>query len=107
MIDAHDGCDADSSAGEEQLVTYVEFAAVDWPFDDAQPQFAKRKFHDAVARDAFKRVLGDRGRDELSVAHHEDVAGGAFGDVSVLVEEDGFVEIRICRASSLARALFT
>src|SRR5579871_5549339 len=92
MVNAHDGCDADSGAGEEEFVTYVQFAAVDGSLDDTQPELAECEFHDAIAGDAFEGVFGHAGSDELAVAHHEEVAGGAFGNVSAFVEEDGFVE---------------
>ncbi len=92
MIDAHDGCDANGRACKEEFVTYIKFAAVDRSFDDVQPHFTNGKFRDAMPRDAFEGVLRYRRRDQFAVAHHEDVASGAFGDVSVFVEEDGFVE---------------
>ena len=40
MVNAHDGRQADGSAGKEQFVANVEFAAVDRSLDDAQPEFA-------------------------------------------------------------------
>ena len=62
-----------------------------------RPSSRSRQLHDAIARDAFQHVLVDRRRDQLAVAHHEDVAGGAFGDMAVLIQEDGFVESVVAR----------
>src|SRR6185437_14268781 len=43
------------------------------------------------ARDALKDVVGHRRGDEPAVPREENVARAAFGDVAVLVQEDGFV----------------
>lgn len=75
--------------------THVEFVAVNWAFDDAQPEFAEGKFHDAVGGNAFESVFRYTRGDELEVAHPKEVAGRTFGNVAVLVEEDGFVESRL------------
>ena len=94
MIDAHYRRDAHRCSGEEQLVAHIELAAGDRPLDDFDAQLARGKLHDGVARDAFKNVFGDGGGDQLPFAHHEEVAGCAFGNVAAFVEEDGLVESR-------------
>src|SRR6185312_289360 len=81
----------DAGATEENLVGEIKLAAIDRALDDVEVQLAAGEFHDAVAGDAFQDVVGDGGGDELALAHHEQVAGGTFGDVAILVEEDSFV----------------
>src|SRR5581483_1535756 len=92
MVDAHDGRYADGCAGEEGFVADEQLAAVDGAFDDFEAHLAAGELQDGVAGDAFENVVVDGRRDEAMVADHEQVAGGAFGHVAVLVEEDGFVE---------------
>jgi hypothetical protein len=69
-------------------------------------EFPLRQFHDRIARDPFQHVFRHRRRDQLSLAHHEEVAGCALGHVAALVQQNGFVEAER-RASSLASALLT
>ncbi len=92
VIHADHGRDADGSPCKEEFIASIELAAIDGPFHDLQAEFALRKLQDAIPGDAFEDVFIDWRGDQLAVAHHEEVAGGAFGDVAVFIEEDRFVE---------------
>ena len=71
----------------------------------SQAEFPLRQFHHRIARDALQHVLRHRRRDQLALAHHEDVARRAFGHMAALVQEDGLVESAMPRFVAGQRAV--
>src|SRR5260370_2866449 len=52
----------------------------------------RRYFHEDATSDAFEAPGVERGREDFSVFHGEDIGGGAFGNFAALVQHDHFVE---------------
>ena len=61
-IDFHDGREVGCSARHEHFVRDVELAAIDFALNELNTQLALREFDDALRSDAFKYVVGGRGR---------------------------------------------
>ncbi len=76
----------------EKLIADIKLGAVEWSLLDCQAQFLPGESHDAVAGDALQNVFIDRGSDQLAVPHHEEIGGGTFSHVAMLIEENGFIK---------------
>src|SRR5690606_25049633 len=59
---------------------------------DLQPQLDPGQVNDRPAGDPFQQVAGHRRGDQPALSGDEEVGRGRFGDVAVLVEDDGLVK---------------
>ena len=87
VVDLADRHDLGRRAGEEGLVGEDQVGTGEVALDDvvAEPG---RDVHDGVAGDALEQARGERRRDDLTAAHHEDVLAGALGDEAGVVQHD-------------------
>ena len=91
MVDVDDRRDLGAGAAQERLVARVELAAVDRAHHGLKAHLLARELHERAARDAFEDVVADSRRDELAVAHDEEVLRRALRHGPVDREHDGLV----------------
>src|SRR5271166_4294989 len=87
MINLRYGRNSHRSAGEKQLVTNIQFAAVDGALHNLDAQFPLRQLHHCIARDALQHVFRCRRSDQLPFAHHKDVARRSLGNMTGIVQK--------------------
>ena len=97
MIHARDGADLSTGAAEEGFVRQIEFGTIDLPFLHFHFQLFVDELHDAAADDSFENVVAGRRRGKNTVPQQKEIRGRTFGDVPIVVENDGFIETRTIR----------
>ncbi len=89
-VDAFDRDQFGAGAGEEAFIGGVEVVGSEASFMGGNV-VVTGQFEDQPAGDAGECTVGGGGCEQFAMADDEEVVGGAFGDVALGIEQDGFV----------------